>query len=402
MAGVLFMPAIHLVPGWPSIHAVDFLLPFILLHIWLNRTAAVFFPFYWWLAGFCAVIFISIWVNGRLEQLSDYFEILKILKLGLIIYLASVAVGRVCFSRLLTVFFLLLCIFNFVQYFELFGINRLLTNVYGYKQEVFYFGKDTLGRPAAKRMFGLMGNPNNNAIVFLFFVAFFFNAKSHWKNNWKFYLATLMVLLCQSKTGLAAYGALVVAAFWIYPHTRAAMGQKVIFIVAIALLSLLFNGSYVLYGIQDIIDLLLSRQPVRDEATNSVSGRWEVWKYLYNMILQKPVIGHAPHKSFFYERNLYSENEYLLMAWRYGLIGLLVYCTILIRPLLMALRAPKNHVTNTLILFSLVIIITAFTNNPLSNRDIHALFGVAIGLFFSTRLQHPHQIQKEPEYQGKY
>ena len=61
---------------------------------------------------------------------------------------------------------------------------------------------------------------------------------------------------------------------------------------------------------------------------NSWQKRLDIWQDLLKESSHKPILGHGPQKNHFYDSQLYSENEYVLMLWRFGLVGLVVYLMI--------------------------------------------------------------------------
>jgi O-antigen ligase len=115
--------------------------------------------------------------------------------------------------------------------------------------------------------------------------------------------------------------------------------------------------------------------------TNSVTSRKKIWLRLWKMIQQKPFLGHAPYKEFFYEHKLYSENEYVLVAWRYGFIGLALYLIYLFLIPMYYFFKWKSKFNNYLYI-AIVILITSLTNNPISDPRIMILYFLVLGLLF--------------------
>jgi O-antigen ligase len=91
------------------------------------------------------------------------------------------------------------------------------------------------------------------------------------------------------------------------------------------------------------------------------------------MILEEPLFGHGPYKEFFYQNKIYSENEYILMTWRYGLFGLLIYLSIFLIPF-KKLVASMNEISLKGSLMLIMMLVSALTNNPLTERNIEVLF----------------------------
>ncbi|NDB33891.1 MAG: O-antigen ligase family protein, partial [Flavobacteriia bacterium] len=108
--------------------------------------------------------------------------------------------------------------------------------------------------------------------------------------------------------------------------------------------------------------------------SNSLRSRWETWGILWEMIQTKPLFGHGPYKAYFSRMKLYSENEYLLMWWRYGIFGLCFYLGIYIVPFWHFVKIKITENKFKALLFLGVMLIAALTNNPLTERAISILF----------------------------
>jgi hypothetical protein len=125
--------------------------------------------------------------------------------------------------------------------------------------------------------------------------------------------------------------------------------------------------------------------------SGSARGRLETWKMLGKMITEEPLFGHGPYKEFFYQNKIYSENEYILMTWRYGILGLLIYLSIFLIPF-KKLVSSENEIPLKGSLMLIMMLVSAITNNPLTERNIELLFCIGIAWIFQR-----HQT-KESEY----
>jgi O-antigen ligase len=106
-------------------------------------------------------------------------------------------------------------------------------------------------------------------------------------------------------------------------------------------------------------------------------GRIETWKLLEEMILQKPLVGLNPFNQSFYENKMYSENEHVLMSWRYVLIGLLIYLSIFFIPIKkMWKELSDTNIQGSLLI--LLMLVSALTNNPFTERNVDLLFCVGL------------------------
>ena len=120
--------------------------------------------------------------------------------------------------------------------------------------------------------------------------------------------------------------------------------------------------------------------------SGSARGRWETWKWLGEMILQHPLFGHGPYKHYFYTHHIYSENEYMLMTWRYGLIGFGLYLSIFIIPFKkMWKRNSERSIQGSLLI--LLMLVSALTNNPFTERNIELLFCVGLAWVVGTEFK---------------
>jgi O-antigen ligase len=116
--------------------------------------------------------------------------------------------------------------------------------------------------------------------------------------------------------------------------------------------------------------------------SQSAMGRLEAWRFLGKMILEKPVFGHGPNKDFFYENRIYSENEYVLYAWRYGIVGLTGFILLFLIPLKKAWKSREKFTSALLILVVVLLTVTALTNNPFTERTILVFFALILAVFY--------------------
>ena len=179
-----------------------------------------------------------------------------------------------------------------------------------------------------------------------------------------------MVFLCQSRTSLIAVSALV--GYWIF-STKSAGTRSIVlkislvagcYVLATALATSFFKYSSYSNTLMDGSALF----------STSLRSRWESWKILWSMIVVKPLFGYAPFKSYFVHMKLYSDNEYLLMWWRYGIFGILFYLGLFLIPLWNWFKSGIQHQHVRAFLFVIVMLISALTNNPLTERSISVLF----------------------------
>jgi O-antigen ligase len=230
-------------------------------------------------------------------------------------------------------------------------------------------------------MVGTMGNPNINALVFSIFAIIFIPFNYSKKQLSIFLLAILMVFLCQSRTALIAWALILIGitilrlATWKWKEWILILtGIVLMYFISWALATDFFK--YSLYSNYILDGSILQ--------TGSALGRWEAWTLLGNMIIEKPIFGHGVNKEFFYANHIYSENEYILMAWRYGIIGLILYIGLFLYPAFILLRNHRSTIAKIALLFLALLLTTALTNNPFSDRTVVIFFAIILGFSFET------------------
>lgn len=383
LISILFLPDIQL-PSIPGIQIVDICIPFIVLILFIKRNRIKWSSYFTFILLFAVYVLITIFINDRLGSVRDYFELYKFFKYLAILLLVLLLDTSLFLQKWITPLFISLVVVNMLHYFDIFNFNHFLERYYDGGLNISFFGKDTLGNPATKRMAGIIGNPNNNAVLFSFFAIYFFPFFFERKKLIWFLIALLMVFLCQSKTTFLVLGAFFIAIF-IFRLVTWTLKQWFIFSGSI-LIMLFFSWTSSSNGFETGVytETIFTGDVVE---TNSAKGRLEIWSYLGEMILNKPVFGHGPNKDFFYENKIYSENEYVLYAWRYGFIGLFCYLLIYLIPFIQT-RSKENPASKYMIMIVALMLTTALTNNPFTERNILIIFAFSIGVLLNISNQH--------------
>jgi O-antigen ligase len=116
---------------------------------------------------------------------------------------------------------------------------------------------------------------------------------------------------------------------------------------------------------------------------SSMQGRYDVWRHLWSMIKEKPVFGHAPNKEFFYKNTIYAENEFILITWRYGFLGLAIFLTFIALLFRLSLKNVQSIFGLNLVLFLILFLVAGLTNNPFANKTVLVLFAIIVGLLLN-------------------
>lgn len=373
---VTLFPEIKIGPGYPSFQLIDLLLPLLGLSIVFSIKKFNYKRLYTYLLIFAAYIGFTILWN-KTSNISNYFEVYKVIKFIVIISYFSII--QIDLKKILVPIFISLVLFNLLHYFSLFGINTIIKNYYSGDIHIDLFGLNSLGLPGTKRMIGTMQNPNNNALLFTFFSILFLPIKNKSSRSLiLFGLSLTMMLLCQSRTAMAAF--VIMFVLFIIVNKE---NLKNILVLLATLVS-----AYILFI---IISITSDLRPVFEGGLrdySSMRGRFESWKYLFEMIKNKPFLGHSPHKSYFYTNDLHAENEYILYAWRYGLVGLLAYLAFLAYLIKTGIKSIQLPMSIQIIMLTVIIALTAITNAPISDRSILVFFALILGVYFKKITKH--------------
>ncbi len=373
----LCLPAITLRSTLPSIHILDICLPLMFGFAWMNRSQLATGYGAWIPFVFSGFVLFSIVIQGHHTSTSDYFEVYKWIKFGFAIWFFSL-LDYSLFKRFIPWIFGVLAVINTIHFLEFTPLNKVLEHYYNGGLQIQYFGKDSLGAPAVKRLVGTMGNPNINALLFGFFSLYYFPTNVNRKKLVLFFVSLLFVFLCQSRTALLfifcifAFLAIFKATIWTKKQwLLVVFGTICTFFIAWMLATSFFQ--YTSYN-----NSLLDGTAFH---SGSARGRLETWNMLGKMIIEEPLFGHGPYKEFFYQNKIYSENEYILMTWRYGILGLLIYVSIFLIPF-KKLVSSENEISLKGSLMLIMMLVSAITNNPLTERNIELLFCIGIAWIF--------------------
>ena len=375
---IFILPSFYIREYFPKIRLEDLLLFFVFLIILYNFRFDKNIQFYLFIIFiFLIWILITILYNLNNMNLNGIYEIYKVIKYILIFcFFYKYCSIEYRFIKLINFIFILVIIFNFFQLYNIGNVNVYILKYYTgdiiYNTFINQFSKYSY----VKRLIGTMGNPNNNAILISFFVIFYFN---NFKIRKRFiYFIFLLIslsffLLCNSRTTLIG---LIFSFLFYFVLTN----KNTLKLIIILFLLFLF-----LIAVQKIekLEYLSTIFTVPFTENTSLLKRFEVWNYLFDMIKDRFIFGYGPDKNFFYSNHLYSENEYILMFWRYGLPGAILYLLELFIPLYQAIRNKNKYFSNIVFMFSIVICVCAFTNNPMSEPRINIIHAIISSLMFS-------------------
>lgn len=275
--------------------------------------------------GISMWILATILINRQAGVVSNYFEIYKILKyFCFFLFVKEVLSSQFTEWKSLRtsveVFTLALLIFNLLHYFNIGDFNHRIMPYYCDNDNLTYFGLYREGIPGPKRMIGVMGNPNYNALVFNCLLIWF-RPRNHWdiRSGVMYFLCLVAMLCCQSRTNTALFAVIIIGLTLLEPLSwkKRLACLSGTFLVII----LVMNWSSLM--------CLLGGNPensmsyVSSTKTSSLSARFQIWESMISRMDGCWIWGHSPDKQYFTEHHLHPDNEYVAFLYRYGIVGLL-------------------------------------------------------------------------------
>ncbi|MGB9788928.1 MAG: O-antigen ligase family protein [Dictyoglomus turgidum] len=189
-------------------------------------------------------------------------------------------------------------------------------------------------------------------------------------------LAIFMVLFCQSRTNFIA---LLLSIFFLPSFLdirKYFLRITKVFFLLIILFILIFSVIPMSY-----------LSSVRD-TTVIESSSWQVrvlvWRYLWDYIKQKPLLGSGGYKEFYYSRNIDIDSGYFWFLYNFGLLSLLVYILIFGNQLCISFKYRKYPFSYLSFTFSTVILITSITNAPFQEPRLNLLIAITMALLISS------------------
>ncbi|MDG0974743.1 MAG: O-antigen ligase family protein [Crocinitomicaceae bacterium] len=380
LVGAILLPPIRIGDGFPALEVSDIAFPILVLSILfffrsdflqrIKKHRQIIFVF----LVFIAFTVVSILGNGRWGELRDWFEVLKYIKFIAFIGFIYFFFNQHQYFRVIVPLFILAFIFNLLHYFNIFGFNSIIEPFYAAPHHLDFFGLNSLGEPATKRALGVLGNPNTNGLFFLSFILLFLPKSTSYpsRNTLLLGLAITGLLLCQTRTGILTY-IIVLIVFYI---SNPSNWRKILQILLFSIL--------IYFGLSLLGNLYLNSLANPGILKNAGIGRVEPWQKIIDAMPGHWIIGHAPEKEYFERHTIYSESEYFLILFRYGLLGIMAF--LLFWAVWLKNYALKTFRRNPLaILVAFVYLTGAITNNPLQSPKIALILGtvMAVSLFES-------------------
>lgn len=288
------------------------------LHLRIN-------PIFKWyiLLGFVVVVSISFSALSRSYYPigRDYWEIVKLLKYFLIFALISsidIPVSDLqYYYKIALIIFLITSLIAFMQHINLYNINDTFNLIY------------STSKATSERVVGTMGNPNEFGALMVMASSLAFSGGLFYKKRsirfFSFFCLIIFfysLLLTGSRTAFILF---IIAICFIlcvkYPPIlvlkRKRMLQKFLYVLII--------GVIISVIIVKLIpsDFFFRLKSLRDPfSTTSWQAKFITWNYVFHLVKSSPIFGWGPCKNLV---NFSVDNEWLLILFRYGILGLSIF-----------------------------------------------------------------------------
>lgn len=274
--------------------------------------------------------------------------------------------------------FNILVVFNILHYFNIFNFNNYIEPLYSSGPHLEFFGLNTRGEFDTKRLLGTIGNPNLNALIFLFFFFYFFNRllNTRKKIYFLFQIFSLtLTFLCQSRTAfIAMFIALIVFILLNRLHLKK--------ILLVLIISFLANGILLLF-ISHIDSNYKTMYYIKrtNFESKAIEKREKVWSLLLEKVKDRPVLGHSVDKSFFYKNKIYPESEYIYVLYKYGIVGLLVFLSFYLFPVYKILTTTIYYEKIPFFIYFIICYVSSITNIPFDDFNLNIFYSLILSLF---------------------
>ncbi len=335
------------------------------------------------LALFVACILASIVTNQRIHVYQDYVEISTVLIAGgstiLWFEIGSREKLASLFGRWfigLCAVYLTVCAWQIVGWWTSSPFGGLYA-AYATPQTV-EAAALLAQRGESDRFAGLSSNPNAHAaLLLLLFLAAWLTGRRRALDSALEGLCFVLVVFAQSRTGLIA----MLAALSLLVASRVRSAEAAIGASLLVLLVIFLIVSLSRWLTLTFVESVFSENIFEHNSFLLRAGRW---RELLEEALRSPVFGNAPRQEHFEATGAHFDSEYLLVVWRYGLLGLAAYLLVLVGPVISVLltkRADRLTTALSSALFAATVVI-GVTNVTLSDLRFAVFHSMIVGLCF--------------------
>lgn len=393
------LPPIDALPSLPEIRPEEivFFVVFPILLFFINKKTTNRYLTYFLYAviTFGIAIFLSIqygrFIMGIPVSMNDYFELLKIFKLFVVVYLISNL--KFSHKKLYVILYILLFSFLFsaiiglMQFYGILGMEKI-TAPYFLQERIY---------DVHNRMMGTFFNPNTYGTAMtigaVVAVALIFHEK---KMRSKLILLTTAVTiafciaLTQSRTAIVVlFFSIFLVTVSTFVKNRLSIRQLLLIITSVIIISLALASM--------LTDQVLTRFLALGNIMEDMSWQMRLlaWYFNLNLFLESIWLGWGPAKL---AHTTIVDSEYILILRRYGLIGFSAYMLTYLIPLVKSFKMLNysgiKFLIGQIVFVTTIVFLIANITNPLFHEiQFMDLWAILLGVFFAV------PVNDEPGYQ---
>jgi O-antigen ligase len=330
---------------------------------------------------YASCVLLAILSNDRQFVYQEYLELVNISTLAVTVSLGFVIGQAQVTFRSFTVLFVLACslyaLVNLGLMFDAYfgGAFEWFFSIYA-PDHTLYASAILSAQGEAPRWSGLWPNPNaHGAALCVLLFGLILTSRDRLWNKLLIGSYVLLVVLSQSRTAVASL-ALSAPLLLIAGFGRAAIVARGAFFLGFLVLACTL--------VVDQMNLSFVRSLIVDDMFEqpTLVIRSENWLRLLRMVMDRPLLGHSQYAEYFLEENIHADSEYVLVIWRYGLLGIAAFVALVVFPTAYAWRSPPHSGKARAVLVSLGIctFFLGLTNVTVSDYRFCVLYALVVGL----------------------
>ena len=330
------------------------------------------------------LIVIGYWTLDTKTSANDIFQLYKPLYYICALLIGIVSVRYISMKDLIRLLIAIQIINIIVSVFQFLEIEQSFYIFCNRPKEAIII--EYIREKTIARVIGTIGNPSMFGLLEAVLTIFFFHLFNEKKKILYLFLsATALFLMIQTQSRTAFMLFFIMVFFYIFLYSKIKLSFK-----TITLFSLLAAIFYItIFELQTIPYLSDGIKTVLQEGLlkqNSFYARLEIWNDLFDLIKKNYMFGYGP--ALEYLNFSFADNNYILIVFRFGIIGLLIFISIIVLYLFYLYESVLS-VRVLVSLFWILLLFSGFFMDSLESMKITPL----LFLFSSFTIQKQDEVQ---------
>jgi O-antigen ligase len=279
---------------------------------------------------------------------------------------------------------LALILVSYLEFFDVFGLRPAIYKLYSSNSDKYSFS-------TPYRNIGTAGNPNDFSVICLVFILYYLNKLINDINKGSTsFLILILLTPCLFMTGSrTAFVALIVSSiFSIFVNAKSDFIVKFGFLLSMAVLFTYVYSSNIAYLTDGIASYIQGDN-------TSMLARYLIWDNAIMLINGSPYFGYGTAKDFISMNTFLTDNEYLMILFRSGFIGFIIFFITYLKSFLLfkGVHFPPDRIFMKYLVYSLYVIslIYMYTSNWYFSYKSFLLFVFIYSIslkFYSQTMKH--------------